>query len=144
MIYKTHKDAYLTVSERYGIDLELVSTIGDFYWLDVTNRIENFTNREIYVNKLGVFRFRKKASLRYIENIGRIKPLMQSRNRSEESIEAAMEKAHEKKRRMEPLIKEWDFIVEKYHEYKEKKYAYRSLQEQKANMGGSQESNIQE
>lgn len=142
MIYKTHKDIYQTVAARYGIDLDAVTLIGDFYWADISDRIKNFTNREIYVNKLGIFRFRKAASLRFMERIDLVENMMRGKNRSEESIQDYRERAAEKKRRMEILNEEWKFVMEKYYECKERKNAYRNLQEQKVDMGGVEKQSI--
>jgi len=142
MIYKNHKDVYLTVSARYDLDFDLVRLIGDFYWADISNNIEKFKHRELYVNKLGSFRFRKKESLDYLSKADRIELMMRSNNRSEEAIEETLTNLMYMKERMEILSQEWEDIRLEYHKYKEKKYAYRDFQKQKADMGRIEESNI--
>lgn len=142
MIYKTHKDVYETVSGRLNLDYEIIRSIGDFYWGDVARRFESLENREMYLSKLGIFRFRKLASVKYIQNSAKSEMLLRSLGRSEEIISEALRKIKERTDRMEILIKEWQDITEQQKKYKEKKYAYRDLQEQKANMGGVEEPNI--
>lgn len=142
MIYKTHKDVYLTVSERYGIDLEMVRLMGDFYYNDVSERVAKLDKREMYLNKLGSLKFRKAKSLRFIERIPKIELMMRALDRSEESIKNAMDNAYWMKGRMEILNDEWEFIRQEYHKHKEKKYAYRDLQKQKADMGGVEKPSI--
>lgn len=142
MIYKTHKDVYLTVSERYGIDLDIIKMVGDFYYNDISERVAGLKHREMYLDKLGSLKFRKAKSLRFIERIHKIELMMRALNRSEEAIQNAMNNAYWMKERMEILNEEWEAIRLKYHEYKEKKYAYRDLQKQKDDMGGVEESNI--
>jgi len=139
MIYKTHKDVYRSTAGKMNLDEDIVKTIGDFYWSDISNLIRNFSHREIYINKLGIFRFRKLASINYIKRIPKIEPLLRGGNRSEEVIQLALERASFRKERMEILIKEWDEIVLEYKKHKEDRNAKRDIQEQKANLGGSKE-----
>lgn len=139
MIYKNHKDIYNSVSGKLNIDFEVIRSIGDCFWNDVTSRIDNLENREMYLNKLGIFRFRKLASVRYIENSAKSERLLRALGRSEEIITEALTKIKIRTDRMEVLIKEWEDVVNEQRKYKEKKYAYRNLQEQKANMGGVKE-----
>lgn len=139
MICKTHKDVYKTVAGKLNLDDDIIKSIGDFYWSDVSSRVENFSNRELYINKLGVFRFRKLASLKYLENIKRVEPMMRNLNRSEETIQITLVALEEKKKKIEVLIKDWEFVIGEYKKHKEIRNDYRNLQEQKANMGRSEE-----
>lgn len=139
MIYKTHKDVYKTISEKLNIDYNIIKSVGDFYWEDISDRISEFKNREIYINRLGVFRFRKLESTKYISYIDKIESFMRRLNRSEESIQKAIEDANEKKRKMEVLIEEWIEIVNESRKYKEARNANRNIQKQNLNMGGSKE-----
>jgi hypothetical protein len=129
MICKTHKDIYNSVSGKMNIDENIVKSIGDFYYKDISERISDFKNREIYINKLGVFRFRKAASLRWMKGVLTVEKTMKAKNRTEESIKETLEKVESKKVKMQVLVDEWNEIIAEYKKHKEQRRANRDIQE---------------
>lgn len=129
MIYKTHKDVYRSVSGSMNIDEEIIKAAGDFYYSDIVDRVADFKNREIYLNKLGILRFRKAASLRWMSNAPKIERIMRGNNRSEESIVETLSTIDEKRIKMQVLVDEWDVIMAEYKKHKEDRRANRNIQE---------------
>lgn len=127
MIYKTHKDIYNSVSGNMNIDEEIIKAAGDFYYSDVVSRVTNFDNREIYLNKLGIFRFRKAASIRWMKVVSGVEKTMRGNNRSEESIKETLTKIEEKRNKMQILVDEWDRIMAEYRKHKEDRRASRDI-----------------
>lgn len=129
MIYKTHKDVYRSVSGSMNIDEEIIKAAGDFYYSDIVDRVVDFKNREIYLNKLGILRFRKAASLRWMNNAPKIEKVMIANNRSKESIVETLNTIDEKRIKMQVLIDEWNVIMAEYKKHKEDRRANRNIQE---------------
>lgn len=118
MILRNHKDVYAKTAEKLDMNLGLVHLIGNFTWGDLNNRFSRLENREIYVLKLGTFTFRKKKSLRYVDNLNKIIPHLLRRNLPEESKQRMMEKIEYKKQRINILSDEWQKIYEEKKEFK--------------------------
>lgn len=125
MIINNHKYIYKTVAEKYKLNQELVEKIGSFTWNDLNRRISNFENREIYVLKLGTWKFRKIKSERYIKDSKRYITTLDTRKGmwdgipfSEETKVQIVNKIEEKIAKMNILLKEWEDIIEERKQFK--------------------------
>lgn len=143
MIVKNHKDIYKTTAELLGLDVELVSLVGNYTWEELGNMITNFTDREIYVLKLGSFRFRKAKAQRYMENVDKMMEKLKLRNMPEESKVEMFRLIRMKKEKMQFLIKEWDDIAEDRRRFKrEVNESKGNIQEQEVDLGGDKEQDV--
>lgn len=128
MIYKTHKDIYKRLASKLNLDESIIQTIGDFYYEDIKNRMESFSHREIYINKLGSIKFRKAESLRWMKNARNTERLLIAVGREEEKIKQIMDGIDQKSAKMMILVNEWDDIIKEHKEHKKNLDAYRDIQ----------------
>ncbi len=120
MILPNHKDIYKQVSEKYNIDLNLVEKVGSFTWNDLNDRISNFKNREIYMYKLGVWKFRKVKGESYLNNLRKeILMIRNAKKLSEEEKDKLINKVVEKINKISVLINEWNNIIEERKQFKD-------------------------
>jgi hypothetical protein len=120
MIIPNHKDIYKTVSEKYGLDLELVEKIGSFTWSDLNDRISEFKNREIYMYKLGVWKFRKVKGEEHLNYLRKeIAKVRKNTNYTDKEKERLINKIVEKIGKIAILLNEWDDIIEKRKQFKD-------------------------
>ena len=143
MIQKGSKDVYTNVANKLELPYDDVSLIGNFIWNELAKKLENFEHREIYMIKLGNFRFRKKKSNEWIHFIR--KCFEPGQNNYLTQNNKTIEDYQPKIDAMEKLIKEWDMIKEEKEKYKlkkEKYYADRDIQKQIGDLGRTEEPNI--
>lgn len=147
MKLRTHKDVYANVADNLNLEVDLVTLVGNFIWEDLANKLENFEHREIYVYKLGSFRFRRKKSLEYIEKVKNIRIKLTQMGRPPEQIDKAEITVANKINKMKPLLEAWDKLFADKQEFKirkEKYYADRNIQEPDIDLGRTKEPSIQE
>lgn len=120
MILPNHKDIYKNVAEKYNLDLKLVEAIGSYTWSDLNDRIANFKNREIYVYKLGVWKFRKVKGEEYLKALRKeIMTIRKNESLSDKDKEVRTNKIVNKIRKIEVLVEEWNKIIEERKNFKD-------------------------
>lgn len=115
MIINNHKYIYKQVSEKYGIDPQLVEKVGSFTWQDLNRRISNFENREIYVLKLGTWKFRKRKSENWLRSLSNYR--YDDAFLTEED-KIAYENKEKKIAAIRELLKQWDDIILERKQFK--------------------------
>lgn len=119
MIIPNHKDIYKAVAEKYNLDLELVEKIGSFTWTDLNERIADFKNREIYMYKLGVWKFRKVKGQEYLNYLRKeITKIRKNSKYSEKEKDRLINKITDKIGKIVILLKEWETIIEERDQFK--------------------------
>lgn len=120
MIIPNHKDIYKAVAEKYNLDLELVEKIGSFTWADLNERIADFKNREIYMYKLGVWKFRKVKGQEYVDHLRKeITKIRKNPKYSEKEKDRLISKITDKIGKIVILLKEWETIIEERQQFKD-------------------------
>lgn len=119
MIIPNHKDIYKAVAEKYNLDLELVEKVGSFTWSDLNDRISEFKNREIYMYKLGVWKFRKVKGQDYVNNLRKeLTQIRKNSKLSEKEKEKLINKITDKITKLVKLLNEWEEIIEQKEQFK--------------------------
>lgn len=132
MIIPNHKDIYKAVAEKYNLDLELVEKVGSFTWSDLNDRISEFKNREIYMYKLGVWKFRKVKGQDYVNNLRKeLTQIRKNSKLSEKEKEKLINKITDKITKLVKLLNEWEEIIEQKEQFKnEQNKNIRNIREQ--------------
>lgn len=145
MIITGPKVIYNKVAERLNIKYSLVEKVGNHVFEDVNKRIATFEDRELYIYKLGMFRFRKIKSERFISRLDGLEDRLRASGVSEENIEKALNSAFEKKDKMLVLLEQWDKILEEKMEFKIKRNESLSgdIQKQETDLGGVEKQDVQ-
>lgn len=130
MILKGNKEIYSAVSERLGMDVGTVQSVGSFIWSDIVYRVENFENRELYVLGLGTFKFRKKKGESYYEKmveeyLPSTLPNLKINFIDEENV---IVRLIDKLSRIEKLLVEWNEILEHRERFYFAKYGSKHLE----------------
>lgn len=119
MIIPNHKDIYKAVAEKYNLDIELVEKVGSFTWSDLNDRISEFKNREIYMYKLGVWKFRKVKGQDYVNNLRKeLTEIRKNSRLSEKEKEKLINKTTDKITKLVKLLNEWEEIIEQKEQFK--------------------------
>lgn len=124
MIIKKHKDIYKEASKTLELSEDLVSLLGEFVYKELCDSLTNLEYREVYVYKLGSFRFRRKKSLDYIRKSRNMKDRMLKMGHALETAEKGQHTVDTKVTRMNKLNEEWSFVMEEKQEYKKRKEQY--------------------
>lgn len=153
MISKSPKDLYKTVSKNLASkDIELSEEVCKKFTLFVFGKIENMISSlehmEIYVPKLGFWKFRKvKGIYEHSRRSNRnIEALL--KGRPQELIQQARETYETRLGKIQALIERHDQFIEERKKFKEDKHGYRAnkrgVQKQEQDLGRTQEQDIQE
>jgi len=119
MIIPNHKDIYKAVAEKYDLDLELVEKIGSFTWGDLNERISDFKNREIYMYKLGVWKFRKLKGQKYVDHLRKeISSIRKNPDLLDKDKERLIARITDKITKLVKLLREWEEIIEQRNQFK--------------------------
>lgn len=119
MIIKSHKDIYKQVAEKYNFDPKLVEKIGSFTWKDLNKRVANFENREIYVLKLGILKFRKIKGEKHLNDLRQSIPkIRHNKNLSQDQKIENIGNVIDRIRKIEVLLEEWNNIIQKKKDFK--------------------------
>lgn len=114
-----HKDIYRIVAEKYNFDKKLVENIGSFTWKDLNKRVAGFENREIYILKIGVFKFRKIKGEQHLSFLREQINKIRNNNKFTEQQKGELIKITQNNiKKIEVLIKEWENILEQKRIFK--------------------------
>ena len=106
---------YKLTSDRLGFDVELVASIGNTVFKELTNQIRHPANLNIFLEKLGTFRVRYKNMLPWYERLRDDKwDYIDKENNK--FIEEDDEKVYEKNRKR---FFNMDFLMKQYDNYRE-------------------------
>lgn len=144
MIITGPRVIYSRVAKKLEVKPELVERIGNHIYEDLNKRVANFEDRELYMYKLGTFRFRKLRSERFLDKMERQEEALRESGLDTDEIQNTLGDLVEKKEKVIILLDQWNKIIEEKYEFKTKRNEsiVRDLQEPKADMGGTQEQNI--
>ena len=124
MIVKKYKDIYQEVANKLDLPYSTIFLIGEFIYGKLSESMTNMEYREIYMYKLGSFRFRIKKSLEYIRKYRNMKQRMLKMGKSLESAEKGESTVNNKVERMNKLLAEYDMIVDEKKKHKQKREQY--------------------
>lgn len=114
-----HKDIYKIVAEKYNLDQKLVEKVGNYTWKDLNKRVAGFDNREIYMFKLGVFKFRKLKGEQYLLFLrGQINKIRNNIRLTDEQKENLIKFTQNNIRKIEVLVNQWEDILEQKKQFK--------------------------
>lgn len=138
MIIKNYKQIFNNVAEELNVDKSLVEKVVEFTWNDLNNSISNFKKREVYVYKLGTFRFRKARAERYIRSNPHLFDFL-SKTAEERKQFLSVKTWYSKANAMQTLLEESIEILKERNEFKRKRdeSINGSIQEPVEDMGGT-------
>ena len=143
MVPKKAKDFKEATAKELGLSEKLVSDVIDFYWKTLRKEMSNLSHLSIELPNFGTFKVKHWALDNEIEKHKSIVKKREGRF----SEYAYVKSVQESIAAMEKLKEKVKLQKEKFKEIKAKRYAEKNqnnLEEQIPNLGGSEESNIQD
>ena len=142
MIIPNHKTIYENVGKKMDIDPSIVEAVGQFTWGDLNERISTFANREIYMLKLGTFKFRKVKGENCLKGLKKSIAIVNNNpTYTEEEREMYIGNILRKINGIEKLVEEWNQIIKERKEFKDEQ-SRRDIQKQELDLGRVEEQSI--